>query len=105
MNRTFDVRPGEVVVLVFKRTLIGDPRLNSTPMQNFGWPVVEGQPTILPMRLFLKTNPRLEGEWLMERGDVQIIDAERGVLSVPLDIGDHAARAAFLNHTREEVQA
>jgi hypothetical protein len=105
MKATFDCRPGEIVVLTFKRTLIGDPRLNYTPMMNMAWPVVEGQPTILPMRLFAQTNPRLEGERMMERGDIQIIEAQRGTLSVPIDVGDHRAISEFLNHDREEVEA
>lgn len=107
MNRMYDRRPDELVILSFRRLVIGARYLNSLPLQNFGFPVVEGQPTIVPRRLFAPDNPRQDAEKLLESGDIVIVDAERGALSIPLDMGDRAAAAAFRNavHNREEVEA
>jgi len=92
-------RPGEVVVVAtpahgHHRVAVGDPAFRQAYTDNPSHVIEPGVPTILPGRLF--TGRDAPGSQLVATGQLEIVDADQGVLPQMIELSNSTERSMAL---------
>jgi hypothetical protein len=87
------LRPGEGLCInpTDHVVFVGDRNLNSVPLDNYGYAIQPGTPTILRRSIF--ADPRRDGAHLLQTGQLKPVDGEVGVIPEVVQLSDSTARA------------